>query len=105
MFEVFDQPDLRQLLRPPQPLHHRAAGADADEQRFVIMEAKQFAERLRKEAGSDAEAQVDRAFQLALSRGRRRTERTVASDSSAAARTPGRFCQAMFNLNEFVYRQ
>ena len=35
---------------------------------FVLMEAKKFAERLRKEAGADPNEQVDLAFQLALGR-------------------------------------
>ena len=73
---------------------------------LAIMEAKIFAERLRKDAGNDVAAQVERAYQLALGRPPSAFERTRSiefvrgSDTALAA-----FCQAMFNLNEFVYRQ
>jgi hypothetical protein len=71
---------------------------------FVLMEAKMFADRLRKEAGADASEQVDLAFQLALSRKPTAKER----DESAAFLKTGPnaladFCQAVINLNEFAF--
>jgi len=73
---------------------------------FVIEQAKHFAGRLAKEAGGSAEAQVDRAFALALGRPPSPAER---AQSAAYIRSGpdglAGFCQAMFNLNEFVYRQ
>jgi len=61
---------------------------------------------LRREAGEDVKAQVDRAYTLALGRAPSEFERTKAlefirSNPSGLAE----FCQALFNLNEFVYRQ
>jgi hypothetical protein len=71
---------------------------------FVLMEAGMFAERLRKEAGSDPSEQVDLAFQLALSRKPTAKER---EESVAFLRTGPHaladFCQAVINLNEFVF--
>ena len=71
---------------------------------FVIDQAKRFAGRLRKEAGSEARSQVDLAYRLALSRPP--TDQEVAAaipfirqDDNALAD----FAQALFNLNEFVY--
>ena len=94
----------RRLLRAPQSQHDRAAGADPDEQRVRSDGGKKFAERLRKEAGSDPAEQVDLAFQLALSRKPTANER---EQSVAFLRTGEHaladFCQAMINLNEFVY--
>jgi len=72
---------------------------------FVISQAKLFAARLRKEAGDDPAAQVTRAFQLALDRTPTQSEK-----ASALAFLKGGgdrladFAQAMFNLNEFIYR-
>ena len=55
-------------MRPPQPKHHRAPGLILMNNSFVLMEARMFADRLRKEAGADPTEQVDLAFQLALGR-------------------------------------
>jgi hypothetical protein len=69
---------------------------------FVLMEARIFAERLRKEAGADPAEQVDLAFQLALGR------KPTASElkESVAFLHGGElsdFAQAMMNLNEFAF--
>jgi hypothetical protein len=71
---------------------------------FVLMEAKLFADRLRKEAGTDPAGQIDLAFQLALSRKPNQKE----FDQARAFLRAGQdaltdFCQVMFNLNEFVF--
>ena len=65
-----------------------------------------FADRLRKEAGADPTEQVDLAFQLALGRKPPANEREQ-SVAVPARRTAGLldFCQAMINLNEFVFIQ
>ena len=106
LFETFDQPNLinscerrnRSTIAPQALLMMN--------NKFVITEAKFFAERLRREAGEDVKAQVDRAYTLALGRAPSEFERTKAlefirSNPSGLAE----FCQALFNLNEFVYRQ
>jgi hypothetical protein len=71
---------------------------------FVLMEANKFAERLRKEGGTDPAEQIDRAFQLTLSRKPTPKER---EQSLAFLRTGENaltdFSQVMLNLNEFVY--
>ena len=106
LFETFDQPNLinscdrrnRSTIAPQALLLMNNT--------FVLMQAKMFAERLRREAGADAGAQVGRAFRLALGRARRRrSSGERQSRSFAAARAAlADFCQALFNLNEFVYR-
>ena len=96
--------------------------------RLAFGQAKHFADRLVREAGTDPDAQIRRAWQLAL--GRRATDAEVAeavellqqletsdpesppvdnppadlqklSNSQAAALT--KLCLTIFNLNEFVY--
>ncbi|MEK7833587.1 MAG: DUF1549 and DUF1553 domain-containing protein, partial [Acidobacteriota bacterium] len=106
LFETFDQPNLinscerrnRSTIAPQALLLMN--------NNFVLLEAQKFAERLRKEAGDDARAQVERAYRLALGRAPTAFELTksvefVLSNPNGLAE----FCQAIFNLNEFVYRQ
>jgi mono/diheme cytochrome c family protein len=106
LFETFDQPNLvnscerrnRSTIAPQALLLMN--------NNFVILEAQKFAERLQKEAGADVTKQVERGYQLALGRAPTAFERTktvafVNSTSNGLAE----FCQALFNLNEFVYRQ
>jgi hypothetical protein len=84
---------------------------------FMQAQAAALAGRLRREAGSGPEAQVDRAFALALQRQptskekraalamlreqRRLAEGTGAGNSADAALRG--FCLAMLNLNELIY--
>jgi len=71
---------------------------------FVRLQARMFAERLQKDAAHDAAAQVRRAFELALSRKPSQSEEEralsfIRNDSLGLVD----LCQALFNLNEFVY--
>jgi hypothetical protein len=106
MFEVFDQPNLinsvdrrnRSTVAPQALILMNNA--------FVLFQAGKFAERLRREAGNTASAQIDLAFRLALGRQPDAEERQkalalLASGGDALVD----FCHVMFNLNEFVYRQ
>jgi hypothetical protein len=90
---------------------------------FVHRQARHFAERLRHEAGDDPEAQVRRAFEVALCRPARPEEARAALDFLARQRRqieaeagPGKadagdarrraleaFCLVVLNTNEFVY--
>jgi len=106
LFETFDQPNLinscerrnRSTIAPQALLMMN--------NNFVIMEARFFAERVRRESGDDVRAQVERAYRLALSRPPQESERSAAT--AYIRSTPNgliEFCQALFNLNEFIYRQ
>jgi len=106
LFETFDQPNLvnstdrrnRSTVAPQALVLMNNA--------FVLLHAGKFAERLRREAGADPAAQVDRAFQLALSRPPDAVERRKAIEFVKT--TPDalpELCHVLFNLNEFVYRQ
>jgi mono/diheme cytochrome c family protein len=104
LFEAFDQPNLvnsvdrrnRSTVAPQALLLMNNA--------FMLFQSQKFAERVRREAGPTPEAQVTRAFRIALSRPPDAVERQkalafVRQDGLAA------FCHVLFNLNEFVYRQ
>jgi mono/diheme cytochrome c family protein len=106
LFETFDQPDMigscdrrnRSTIAPQALLLMNNA--------FVILQAKNFAERLRKEAGDSQDAQVERAYQLALARPPTPFERSKSAEYiRSSPQGLNDFCQALFNLNEFVYRQ
>jgi Protein of unknown function (DUF1553)/Protein of unknown function (DUF1549) len=109
LFETFDQPNLvnscdrrnRSTIAPQALLLMN--------NNFVLTEAKYFAERLRREAGDDARAQVERAYRLALGRAptafeRAKTMEFIRSNSNGPDGLAD-FCHALFNLNEFVYRR
>jgi hypothetical protein len=84
---------------------------------MVLVQAGQFAARVRAEVGESVGAQVDRAMLLALGRLPDEFERARAIEftgpPSASARPPGaggvdvlvEFCHILFNLNEFLFRQ
>ena len=106
LFETFDQPNLinscerrnRSTIAPQALLMMN--------NNFIIFEAGKFAERLKAEAGDNVGSQVERAFRLALGRGPTPFEREKSVEFVQG--TPNglaEFCQLIFNLNEFLYRQ
>lgn len=104
LFEAFDQPNLVNSV----DRRHRSTVAPQAlllmNNSFVLLQSEQFAKRLQAEAGQDLPGQVERAFRIALARPPDPVERQkaiafVQQDGLAA------FCHALFNLNEFVYRQ
>jgi len=102
VFGAFDCPDAGQAT----PRRSRAVTAlqalNLFNSRFMIDQSEIFAARLRKEAGSDPAAQVERAFQLAYNRTprpgkRERCEETVAAHGLST------LCRAILNSNEFIF--
>jgi len=105
MFEAYDQPNLVNTCDRRNRSTIAPQALILMNNNFVITQAMIFAHRLEKEAGTDPGAQVERAFQLALGRWPSKEEKTnsIAYVRGGADRL-AQFCQAMFNLNEFVYR-
>ena len=106
MFEAFDQPDMvsscsrrtRSTVAPQALLLMNNAE--------VLLQAKYFAQRVAVEAGPDPAAQVNRAFELALTRMPSDPERKAAMEFLTGTPTGlVDLCQTLFNLNEFLYRQ
>ena len=69
--------------------------------RFVLAQARAFAERLREEAGDNPEAQAERGFWLAFGRGPLPAERAAAAQLIRST-GPVAFCRALFNASEFL---
>jgi mono/diheme cytochrome c family protein len=69
---------------------------------FMLVQAEEFATRVRRDAGQDVRAQVERAFRLACGRWPDAEESNVLvalTESEGLENT----CRALFNLNEFVW--
>jgi hypothetical protein len=104
MFEAYDQPNLvntcdrrnRSTIAPQALLLMN--------NNFVFVQSKYFAGRLQADAGADVNAQIVRAFQLALGRAPSKAEQTAAAEYLRGSGGLPEFCRALFNLNEFVYR-
>jgi len=79
---------------------------------FMENQSRLFAERLRREAGDDAKAQIRRGLQLVLQRPPReseialclKTRESLKSESNISDKTAlQRFALIALNLNEFIY--
>jgi hypothetical protein len=69
---------------------------------FVLQQSQKFAERLGREAGHDAKAQVRRAWQLAFGRMPSAVELSEAAAFGEKAGWPA-LCRAVLNANEFLF--
>jgi len=105
MFEVYDQPNLVNSCERRNRSTIASQALFLMNDTFIQEQSQRLADRLRKDAGDDAGAQVDRAFQLAFGRAPRAQERVTAVEymKTSADGLVG-FARAVFNLNEFIYR-
>jgi len=69
---------------------------------FVLQQSQKFAERLEREAGHDAKAEVRRAWQLAFGRMPSAVELSEAEAFAEKAGWPA-LCRAVLNANEFLF--
>jgi len=69
---------------------------------FMVVQARQFADRVAREAGEDPAAQVKRAFALAVGRDPD-AEETAALVEVAILHGLANVCRAILNLNEFAF--
>ncbi len=68
---------------------------------FALQQAEFFAERLKRDAGENADAQVRRALALMFNRAPS-AEETTESTALIARHGLAAFCRALFNANEFI---
>ena len=102
VFGAFDCPDAGQIAPRRNSSTTPLQAFNLLNSSFILQQSELFAERLRKEVGSDAGAQALRAFALAFQRNPARDELRA---STRLIRDQGLpvFCRALFNANEFVY--
>ena len=112
LMDVFDGAPMNQscAARPQTTVAPQALALFNGE--FTREAAAHFAARLRREAGSDATKQIERAFQLAFTRPPSKVERVTAmkflreqtttrnADASAALAD---FCHVLLNASELIY--
>ena len=100
--DVFDQPDLQTGCSRRQRSTHAPQALELLNGRLSNELAEAFAQRLLREAGTNPNAQIERAFLLATGRPPTSDEQRLAREYLRIA--PLReFALAMFNLNAFLY--
>jgi hypothetical protein len=101
-FGAFDCPDAAQVAPKRTSSTTPLQSLNLMNGPFVVQQARFFAGRVKKEAGDDPAAQVERAFLIAFGRAPSSQERNGAE---ALAREHGlaALCRVLFNANEFVY--
>jgi len=102
VFGAFDCPDAGQIAPKRTSSVTPLQALNLLNSSFVMLQAREFAERLKRETGDDPELQAQRAFELAFQRSSDSDEKSA---SAKLIRDSGvvLFCRAIFNANEFVY--
>jgi len=105
MLELFDKPDTNLACSRRNRSTIATQSLILMNSGFAMHQAKLFADRLQKEAGADAKAQVERAYEIALSRKPSGKELDLGLSFLRSDPTNGLvdFCHTIFNLNEFAY--
>ena len=118
MLEVFDQPNPNVTCERRNTTTVPTQALTLLNNEFVLLHARHFAERVIEDVGTDREAQVRRAYQIALARnpGSSELARNIAFLDQQATYHAGRdseqstnqaaltdLCDVILNLNEFVY--
>lgn len=101
-FGAFDCPDAGQIAPKRTSSTTPLQALNLLNSPFMLQQAELLAERLRREAGSRAEAQARRAIWLAFGREADAREVAAAAHLISAESLPA-FCRAILNANEFVY--
>ncbi|MFN0076329.1 MAG: DUF1549 and DUF1553 domain-containing protein [Prosthecobacter sp.] len=102
VFGAFDCPDAGQSAAIRRASTTPIQALNLFNSLFTLAQAEAFASRVRKEAGDDPTKQINRAYQLALSREPTADE---LSDTEPIIRKHGiaTLCRALFNSNEFLF--
>ena len=102
VFGAFDCPDSSQITPRRTTSTTPLQALNLLNSRFMLDQARHFAERVEKEAGADRAAQVKLAFRFAFGREPADAERE-AGNKLVAAEGLVSLCRALYNSNEFVY--
>ncbi|MBK8094555.1 MAG: PSD1 domain-containing protein [Verrucomicrobiaceae bacterium] len=102
VFGAFDCPDAGQSTALRRASTTPIQALNLFNSRFTLEHAHAFAERVKREAGGDAAAQIRRAYELALSR---KPTTAESNDTLPLVKQHGAsvLCRALFNSNEFLF--
>lgn len=102
MFTAFDRPECGQVTPRRTVSTTPLQALNLFNGEFALTQAVKFAERVARESGRDGEAQVRRAFALALGRAPTAQELQSAHALLAAEGLPA-LCRALLNTNEYAF--
>ena len=102
VFGSFDCPDASQAVAKRSRSTTPLQALNLLNSNFVMQQADFLAERLERDAGTDLEAQIKRAWQLCFQRPAEKVEIDSARDFIKSENIV-QFCRAMLNMNEFVF--
>jgi hypothetical protein len=102
VFGAFDCPDGGQIAPQRSRSTTPIQALNLLNSQFIAQQAELTAERVKKDAGENAEAQIARLFELSLGRAPTSAD---AADALGLVRAHGlaALCRAMFNTNEFLF--
>ncbi|PWU05463.1 MAG: hypothetical protein C5B51_14465 [Terriglobia bacterium] len=107
MFEVFDQPDAALSCERREVTTVPTQALTLFNNEFFLLQAKHFAERVTREAGSDPAAQIKQVYRIAFSREPSARELQQSMEFlKKQAKSGGalaEFAHVIFNTNEFLY--
>ena len=103
VFGAFDCPDAGQSTAVRTMSTTPIQALNLFNSRFTLQSSDDFAERVRKEVGSEPAAQIRRAYLLALTREPTTKETAEALPAVRAHGLPV-LCRALFNCSEFLFQ-
>ena len=103
VFGAFDCPDAGQSTAARRASTTPIQALNLFNSRFTLDQSEAFASRVKKEAGEDIAQQIQRAYQLALTREPTAEE---LNDTLPTVKKHGlaTLCRALFNSNEFLFQ-
>ena len=101
--QVFDSPDMQVSCPRRESSTHAPQALEMLNGTIANEQAKAFAERLAREAGSDPRRQIDLAYKLVAGRAPKPNEMQIAQQYLKGQGSREQFALAMFNLNSFLY--
>jgi hypothetical protein len=102
VFGAFDCPDAGQSTATRRASTTPIQALNLFNSRFTLEHAEAFAQRVKRDAGPDAAAQIRRAYQLAVNRDPAEDELKDALPY-VKQHGPTVLCRALFNSNEFLF--
>ncbi len=102
VFGAFDCPDAGQIAPKRTSSTTALQALNLLNSRFMLQQAKFFAERIEREAGTELDKQVRHAFRLAFQREPTPTE-SIAAVRLVREHGLAALCRGLFNANEFLF--
>ena len=105
MFEVFDQPDATLSCERREVTTVPTQALTLFNNEFFLLQARHFAERVTREAGSDPASEIKLVYRIAFSRepSARELQQGVDFLKKQGSSALAEFAHVILNTNEFLY--